>query len=277
VQVTGGILNYNTDTYSRNHLIADPPGTLAENKAMWMSSVLLKLHPQASLYYSHSTNSSPIIANNTALWRDGVQNEFGIKTEFFNQRLSLNLAYFDIAQTNVTVPNPDRQTDPTAPESLVSDLKNHGIEFELVGGITPNLSAIATFTELKMRDSLGRHVRAVAERNGAVLLNYRFREGRFHGLAVNLGISYSGRRAGDTPINFTPLNVVGQTSFFLKPYYVTTLGASYRWKETYLFRLNIDNFLDDKGYIQQAGGRVSGTGITTAPGINVKFATTVSF
>ena len=218
-----------------------------------------------------------MIANNNAIWRGGVQDEFGVKTEFFDQRLSFNVAYFEIAQTNVTVPNPDRQTDPTAPESLVSDLKNHGVELELVGGLTQNLSAIASFTDLKMRDSLGRHVRAVAEQTAAVLLNYRFREGRLNGLGLNLGVSYSGRRAGDTPINFTPLNVVGKTSFFLKPYYVTNFAASYRWRENYLFRLNIDNVLNDSGYIQQAGGRVSGTGITTAPGINVKFSTTVSF
>jgi iron complex outermembrane receptor protein len=277
VQLTGGILDYNTYTYARNHLITAAPGILDDSKAMWMSSLLLKVRPNASLYYSHSTNSSPLVANNIALWRDGVQDEIGLKTEFFDQRLSFNAAYFEIAQTNVTVPNPARQTDPNAPESLVSNLKNRGLEFELVGGITPNLSAIATFTELKMRDSLGRHVRAVAERNAAFLLNYRFPEGAAHGLALNAGVSYSGRRAGDTPIDFTPLNVVGKTSFFLKPYYVTTLAASYRWKEKYIFRLNLDNVFDDKGYIQQAGSRVSGTGITTAPGINVRFSTTLSF
>jgi iron complex outermembrane receptor protein len=277
VQITGGLLGYNTYTYARNHLLSAAPGILDDGKAMWMSSLLVKIRPNSSVYYSHSTNASPVIANNIALWRDGVQDEFGIKSEFFDQRLSFNAAYFEIAQTNVTVPNPDRQTDPSAPESLVSDLKNHGVELELIGGITPNLSAIVTFTELKMRDSLGRHVRAVAERNGAVLLNYRFPKSSLYGLALNLGVSYSGRRAGDTPINFTPLNAVGKTSFFLKPYYVTTLGASYRWKEEYLFRLHIDNVLDDKGYIQQAGGRVSGTGITTAPGINVKFSTTLNF
>jgi len=212
-----------------------------------------------------------------AFFTDGVQDEIGFKSEFFNQRLSFNAAYFEIAQKNVTVPNPARQTDLNAPESLVSDLQNHGVELELAGGITPRLSAIATFTQLKMRDSLGRQVRAVADRNTGLLLNYRFREGPLDGLSLTGGVSYSGRRAGDTPINFTPLNVVGKTSFFLKPYYVTTLGAAYRWKGKYLFRLNIDNVLDDEGYLQQAGGRVSGTGITTAPGINVKFSTTVNF
>ncbi|HYD83827.1 MAG TPA: TonB-dependent receptor, partial [Opitutus sp.] len=277
LQLTAGVLHYDTHTYARNHLLNAAPGVLDDHKAMWMASVLIKPRPNLAFYYNHSTNASPVIANNVPLWRDGVQDEIGFKSEFFNQRLSFNAAYFEIAQTNVTVPNPDRQTDPTAPETLVSDSGNHGIEFELVGGVTPNLSVIATFTHLKMRDNLGRPVRAVADRNAALLLNYRFRETRFDGLALTAGVSYSGRRAGDTPINFTPLNVVGRTSFFLKPYYVTTLGLSYRWNENYLFRFNIDNVLDDKGYIQQAGARVSGTGITTAPGINVKLTATVTF
>lgn len=42
-------------------------------------------------------------------------------------------------------------------------------------------------------------------------------------------------------------------------------------------RLNIDHVFNDKGDIIIAGGRVSGTGITTAPGINIKLATTVVF
>jgi iron complex outermembrane receptor protein len=277
LQITGGMLHYDTDTYARNHLISAPPGTLRDSKPMWMASALLKPRENVSLYYSHSTNSSPVIANNLPLWRDGVQNEIGLKSEFFEQRLSLAAAFFKIAQTNITVPNPDRQTDPTAPESLVSDLGNHGVEIEAIGGLTPSLSLIATFTQLKMRDNLGRHVRAVADRNAALLLNYRFRTGALSGLSTHLGFSYSGRRAGDTPINFTPLNAIGRTSFFLRPYYVTTLGAAYRWGEKYLVRLNIDNLFDDKGYIQQAGGRVSGTGITTAPGINVKFSVSASF
>ncbi len=276
LQLTGGVLHYDTHTYARNHVTGAAPGILDDHKAMWMGSALVKLRPHLSLYYNRSTNSSPVIANNLALWRDGVQDEVGFKSEFFQQRLSFNVAWFAISQTNVTVPNPERQTDPNAPETLISDAGNRGLELELVGGLTPQLSVIATFSQLRMRDNLGRHVRAVADRNAALLLNYRFRD-RLEGFALTAGVNYSGRRAGDTPLNFTPLGVVGRTSFFLKPYYVTTLGVSYRLNEYYLFRLNVDNVLDDKGYLQQAGGRVSGTGITTAPGLNLKFSATVNF
>ncbi|HWL15338.1 MAG TPA: TonB-dependent receptor [Opitutus sp.] len=272
VQLTGGVLHYHTDTRSHNRL-SSTGSWLNDNKAMWLASVLLKPRPDLSFYYSHSTNSSPIIANDIVLWRDGVQDEIGFKSEFFAQRLSFAGAWFTIAQTNVPTPNPARQTDPSAPESLVSDLKNHGVELELVGGLTPRLSVIATFSQLRMRDNLGRRVRAVADRNSALLLNYRLRDG----LAFHAGVNYSGARAGDTPINFTPLNVVGRTSFFLRSYYITTAGLTWRWNARSLFRLNVDNVLDDGGYLQQAGSRVSGTGLSTAPGLNVKLTTTVNF
>jgi iron complex outermembrane receptor protein len=277
VQLTAGLLHYDTYTYARNQLIDAPAGILDDKKDMGMASLLVKPLANLSLYYSRSSNSSPVIANNVALWRDGVQDEFGIKTEFFKQRLSFNAAYFKIAQTNVTVPNPDRQTDLSAPETLVSDLGNHGIELELTGGLTPNLSVIGSFTKLRMEDSLGRPVRAVADRTASLLLNYRFNTHAGRAVGLSFGVSYSGRRAGDTPINFTPLNAVGQTSFFLKSYSTVTLGASYRWSEKLLLRANIDNVLDDKGYIQLAGGRVSGTGITTAAGMNIKFSATFGF
>jgi len=279
--VTGGVLHYDTYTYARNHATAGAaPSILDDAKNMWTASLLYKVLPNFAVYYSRSTNSAPAIANNQPLWRDGEQDEIGFKTEFFDQRLSFNFSYFEISQTNVTVPNPARQTDPTAPEQIVQDLSNKGWEVELIGGLTENLSIIATYSDLEMRDSLGRHVRAVADRNASALLSYRFTSGPANGLSLTAGVSYSGRRAGDTPVNYMPApfnNVVGKTSFFLEPYYTTIVGASYRYQDRWLFRLTIDNIFDDKGYIQQAGGRVSGTGITTAPGINIKFSTTVSF
>jgi len=277
VLLTGGVLRYDTHTISRNVLANAAASVLDDGKNMWQASLLLKLRPNVSLYYSHSTNSSPVIANDLPLWRDGRQDEFGLKSEFINQRLSISAAWFKISQTNVSVPNPARQTDLSAPEQLISDLGDHGVEFELQGALTPSLSAIATYSRLRLRDSLGRPVRAVADDNAALLLNYRFNAGAGQGLALTLGASYTGRRAGDTPVNFTPLGVPGQVSFFLKPSYVTVLGAAYRWGERYVFRLNLDNVFDDAGYIQQAGARVSGTGISTAPGRNVKLSATVKF
>lgn len=276
--ITGGVLRYNTKTVAQNALTGAAPSILDDGKNMSSVGALVKALPNVSIYYNHSTNSSPVIANNQPLWRDGKQHEFGFKTEFFHQRLSFNGAYFEIQQTNVTIPNPERQTNPSAPEQLVADFGNHGYELETIGSLTHDLSVVATYSHLRMRDSLGRRVRAVADNNAALLLNYRFSTGELKNLSLNGGVNYTGKRAGDTPaVSFTPLRVVAQPSFYLKPNYAITLGASYAWGDRYVFRLNIDNPLNEKDYILVAGGRVSGTGLTTAPGTNVKFSTTIKF
>jgi iron complex outermembrane receptor protein len=278
LQLTAGALHYSV--YTKNRTQLDPaarPSVLDDDRALWLASLLFKPRPNVSLYYTRSTNSTPIIANDLPLWRDGEQDEIGLKTEFFRQRLGLNLAWFRIKQNNVIVPNPDHQTDPAAPEQLISDLRDRGFELELTGGITPNLSVIAAYTALRLRDSLGRPVRAVADRNASVLLNYRRHLEGGRRFSLSLGVSHAGARPGDaTGVNFTPLGVATKQSFKIPSYVVTNLGASYKW-DRYLVRLNIDNFLDDKNYLQQAGGRVSGTGLTTATGLNLKLSTTIEF
>jgi iron complex outermembrane receptor protein len=276
--LTGGILNYSTVTKAWNELIHGAPNVLDDDEIMWSAGALYKIRNNVSLYYSHSTNASPVIANNQPLWREGLQDEFGVKTEFFGGRFSVNASYFEISQTNVTVPNPAYQTDPTQPQTLVSDLSNKGFEVEAMGSLTKNLSAIFTYSHLNMRDALDRNVRAVADNNAALLLNYRFDEGAAKGLALILGVTYSGKRAGDVPDgNFTQLGVVKQVSYYLKPQYLTTVGASYRLDQRWSFQLNIDNPLNDADYISVAGGRISGTGLTTQPGINVRFSTRLDF
>lgn len=276
--LTGGYLHYSTDTESWNILTNSAHSILDDSKNLTNVSVLVKAQDNISVYYSHSKNAAPSIANNLPLWKSGVQSEYGIKTEFFNKRLSINAAHFTIAQTNVTVPNPAYQNDPTQPQTLVSDLDNKGYEFELMGSVTPNLSAVATYSRLKMRDKLGRMVRGVADTNAALLLNYRFPDNQIKGLSINAGINYSGKRAGDVPAaNFTQLGVVEQVSFYLKPQYVDTIGATYRMNEQYTFRLKIDNIENDTDYISVAGGRSWGTGLTTATGRNIRFTTTYNF
>lgn len=278
LQFTAGGLYYGVYTKNRNQL--DPtaaPSVLSDHRMLWLGSALLKLRPDLSVYYTRSTNSTPVIANNLPLWRDGAQDEVGLKSEFFKQRLALNIAWFKIRQTNVIVPNPEHQTDPAAPEQLISDLGDHGFEAELTGGLTPNLSVIAAFSHLHLRDSLGRTVRAVADYNASLLLNYRHSFDATRRMSVFLGVSHAGDRPGDAmATNFTPLGVPTKHTFTIPAYTVTSFGTSYKFDRT-LLRLNVDNIFDDKNYLQQAGGRVSGTGLTTATGINVKLSATVEF
>lgn len=278
LMVHAGLMQY--DVYARNLNKADPlaqASVLDGSRTLWLAGVLMQPRDGLALYYTRSTNSTPVIANDLPLWRDGRQHEFGLKQEFFSQRLALNAAWFRIDQTNVTVPNPDRQTDLTAPEQLIANLGDHGYEFELTGGLTPRLSIVASYTQLRLRDSLGRRVRAVADRNAALLLSYRLLDGDPVRLSVFAGATHAGERPGDaTSGNFTELGVVKRQSFLVPARTLLHLGASCRWGD-YQFRLNVENVADEKDYLSQGGGRVSGTGLTSATGRNVRLSVTRGF
>jgi len=277
IALTGGALHYDTQTKSRNK-ITGASGGLDASKDMFLGSVLVRVTPSSSLYYSYSTNAAPATFNFQPLWREGKQHEWGAKMEFFDRRLGVNLAYFEITQTNFVVANPAYYAgDMTQPTDLLADYSNHGAELEVIGALTRNLSVMASVTNLKMRDARGRNVRAVADHLAAAMLNYRFQEGALKGLSFTLGSSYASERAGDIPTpDFTPLGVPTQTSFFVPSHTRWSAGASYQWSR-YTLRLMVDNLTDKKNYFSGAGARFSQPGLATADGRNIRGAITVKF
>jgi len=276
IAVAGGILWYETMNSSTN--TTAPDTYLSDDKEMYMGSVLYRITPQASVYYSYSTNSVPTSANGVSMWSDGKQHEYGVKSEFFNRRLSLNLAYFEITQTNVTSANPDFQGgDTSAPRTLVSDQKNHGFEIELNGALTRNLSAVGSFSQVKMSDQWGRDVRFVSKNLAALLLSYRIHEGTLSGLSATLGAVYTGEFAGDVPsLVLTPLGHVVQPSFYIPSYTLVNAGLGYDWGR-YQVRLYVDNLADKKNYIQTGGARYGFEGLFSGAGRLFKLSATVKF
>jgi iron complex outermembrane receptor protein len=249
ILLTAGIVRVDANNASTNFLPTTAYTTLKGGRNLGLFGVVVKPVAHVSLYASRSVNAVPTIANNLPLWQQGQQDEFGAKFSWFDERLAFTVAHYQIAQTNVTVPNPAYQTDPTQPQSLISDLKDHGYEFEVTGGITEGLSVVASASFLRERDSLGRPVRAIAGQNAAALLNYRFVSGPARGLAAFVGTTFLGKRSGEAPaVNFTPLGVPTQPSFFLAPVELLTLGARYTWRRIG-FAVNVDNALDKK-YIE---------------------------
>jgi len=244
------------------------------SKTIGQFGAVYKPLEHATIYASRSQNSVPGYPNGTLLWQDGKQTEFGIKSSFFEERLLFTAAYFEISQTNVSVANPRFQSDPNnQPRSLISDIEEYGTEFELVGGLTKNLSVVGSMTFLHQRDSLGRDVIMVPDRSAALLLNYRFTEGALSGLSCFVGTTYVSRRSGEIPqIDFTALGVVTQPSYYLPSLQLWSLGAKYKWKD-YTMALNVDN-LFDKEYVALSSGRFLG-GVGTP--FNIRLTTTYKF
>lgn len=254
----------------------DPPDNyvvLSGHRDTYLGGFLIKPVKNASLYYMYSSNAAlTTSATNTPLWQDGKQHEFGFKTEFFKERLSFSAAHFQITQNNVSSPNPAFNTDPTQPHNLLVNQTSRGYEFTMVGGVTPNLSVIASLTQMKLRDAFGRRQRNIPDRTQNLVLNYHFTEGPFKNLSALFGATHMGDTVGETVTGGTPLGVLKQPSFTVPAWTAYNVSATYRCGHMD-FKVNVDNLLNKK-FAWEPASRFS---VNPYPGINIRLTTTYHF
>jgi outer membrane receptor protein involved in Fe transport len=271
--VSGGVSRLWIDAPVTNNLSGvTTPLKGATNTPLY--GALFKVNKNISTYYSHSTNANAVLFNGAALFQEGKQDEFGVKTEFFNQRLSIGASHFQIRQNNIVTPNPSFFIDPVNnPQFFKADLTNKGNEVDIVGGITKDLSLLASFTDMKLRDAFGRRRRNIPDRTLNAMLKYDFHEGAAKGLSVFVGVTHVGNQAGEDPAtSLTPLGVVTKTSFYVPARTIYNAGASYTHGR-YRINLNVDNVFD-KEVIWEPSGRFS---LAPYPERNVRLTTTVTF
>ncbi|WP_221031236.1 TonB-dependent siderophore receptor [Actomonas aquatica] len=219
----------------------------------------------------------------------GEQDEFGVKLNLFEDRLTASVAYFDISQQNYAVPNSDyytlvaqgRQAEADLlPNPLYLDLNSKGWEAEFAWAVNKNLTLIGNFTSFEIRQPITEvRVRAVPDQNGAIYADYQFGEGALSGFGVNIGIDYKGDVVGENATGYTtstPLPgdvfVPNQPTFLVDARTLVNLGFSYK-SEQWTSRLQFNNVLD-KDYILAAGSRTA-----AVPGnpFNVKASFTYKF
>ncbi|NOV30191.1 TonB-dependent receptor [Methylomonas sp. ZR1] len=212
-------------------------------------------HPMKwlSVYGSYTENFGP---SSTLLRSDGLrlppqtaqQWETGIKTEFFDGRLSSTISYFDLTKQNIRVAGTQA---PLFLPRAAGEAESRGIEFELSGEIMPGWNMIAAYAYTpfakitKDNDSnggpanTGKRLFLAPEHSGSFWNTYEFQTGSLHGLKFGAGVSGVDQRQGDA-----------DNSFQLPGYMTVGLLASYQMKigKTKLTtQINADNLLD-KGY-----------------------------
>lgn len=237
----------------------------------YMAGALLKPAKNVSVYYSFSTNAG-ISGNTPVLWQKGKQHEFGVKTQLFNDRLQVSADHFQITESNVSTVNPAHNVDATQPATLQSNLANRGFEFNVIGGITKNVSVVASFTKMKLRTAAGQRFRNVPDQMTNLLINYHFTDGALKNLSVFAGMVHVGDVSGEAPGGGNVGGALGKPGFIVSAYTIFNAGAGYTWKR-YSFNLNVDNVADSKLWWQPA----SRQSVSPYPGITFRFATTVHF
>jgi iron complex outermembrane receptor protein len=221
--------------------------------------ILIKPIPAVALYYSYSENSTPNSAynigrNNAAPLQSGQQDEYGVRVDLFDNRVTASLAYFDIIQSNYSVPNPGNYVpnppNPPLP-ALVSDRIAKGYEFEFRARITTALSLIGNLTTFTNRDPNGVPFRGTAEKSGAIWANYEFaKDTALDGFSIGLGVTHLGDRPGDSASGVTAAStsdniIPNQPSFYLPARTLVNISASYRFNANWRAQLNLDNVLNE--------------------------------
>jgi iron complex outermembrane receptor protein len=272
--LSGGIARLHVDVPVTNLVTGLQTSRLDGSTNTPLYGALFKATKEVSLYYSHSTNANGVLFNSAALFQEGKQDEFGVKGEFFNQRLLVTASRFKIRQNNIVTPNPSFFIDPiNNPQNFKADLSNTGYEFDIVGGITKELSILGSYTDMKLRDAFGRRRRNIPDTTLNAMLKYDVREGAAKNLGLFAGFTHVGDQAGEDPATTaTPLGVVTKISFFVPARTIANIGASYKVGK-YRLNLNVDNVFDKKT-IWQPSGRFS---LAPYPGINYRFSTTLTF
>lgn len=250
-------------------------GILKGDHDSFLGGALLDLTKTASVYYSFMSNSAPnnsFTALGVPVWQSGKQQQFGFKTEWFNDRLMVEASHYQVSQSNLSTPNP-AALQAGQPASILTNQANHGYELQVTGGITRDLTIMAGGTAMADRDAFGRRLRNIPDRMITGLLKYDFHEGPLNHTGVFIGVQHVGTMAGEIPnTTITPLGVLEQVSFYTPPRTIWNAGGSYRIGKTYRFNLNINN-LFDKRAIGTASGRYS---LQPLPTTQVMITNTIS-
>jgi len=267
-----GFSNFTTQFFGRE--------VTTVKKTLPTYAVLYKVTPATSVYAAHSKNSDPGRhwdgAQDVDHWSDGRMYEVGAKQEFFNRRLFVTGSYFDIAKTNLYQGHPDNWRFPSgSPDRFAdvrSDQSNKGFEFDVTGAITQNLSAVASYTNMKVRDEVGRPMWNAAELMYNAMLKYSFRSGPAEGLNINFGFNHVGKVASTEGEKMTDLGVIVPPQFYVPARTIYNAGASYKYRSV-SFQLNVENVFNRR--VIWAGANRENIGLH--PERNIRLTTTYSF
>jgi iron complex outermembrane receptor protein len=200
--------------------------------------IVYKIANNVSLYGSFSRSFQQEIgrsANNEIFEPTrGTQYEVGVKADWFDNRLSTTLAFYDLTQTNVLT------EDPNNPEFQIQtgEQNSKGIELQTTGEILPgwNIIAAYAYTDAKITEdnvfAVDNALPNVPENALSLWNTYTISEGDLSGLGFGLGFFYVGEREGDL-----------DNSFQIGDYFRTDAAIYYRRDDLNL-ALNFKNLFD---------------------------------
>lgn len=176
--------------------------------------------------------------------------EVGLKGEYFQNRLLATFSIYDLTNNNVIV----NANDPGNLDLLEQrgQERSTGVEFELAGRVTANLSIQANYaynhariTESDNEEEVGLDKEQAPRHSSGSWIKYSFSEGRFNGFSISVGHSHlSSRRTFDKFSNGKWLRI---------PSYTIFNGALNYAVDRFNISFNLNN-ITDKTYWEGAYG-----------------------
>ena len=225
--------------------------------------VLYQILPQISLYGNWTTSfgaNNGISATGASFDPQmGEQFEAGIKTALFQEQLIATLAFYHLTKDNLLTP--DLSTPDPLDSIAVGKQRSKGIELDIAGQITDELSLIGhyAYTDADViKDNAGlqgNQLPMAPKHAGSAWLRYDVKRiQQLNGLSFGIGVFAVGKRDGDI-----------QNTFKLPGYARLDAYAAYRMKlgQTRLTaQINARNILDER-YSESA------VGLNVAPRMSV--------
>jgi len=221
----------------------DPKESLYEQVFLPRLGLVYSLTKQLNIYGTYNKGFDPFEAANVVQIFDEPFKpitselfEAGLKGNFFQDKLSASLAFYNLTVNNVAV----NANDPSNPNLYVQQGQNKskGIELEAAGNVLPNLALLfsyafdlATVTSSKVPSEVGTVVANAPKNSGAAWMKYGFDKQVGKGTSISFGYSFAGKRNTLDPT----VNLPG--------YFVLNGGIQYGFKHVSVSLL-VNNIFD---------------------------------
>ena len=225
------------------------------------AAVLYKLTPALSLYASYSksfgtNNSSYLSAGEKAAPEIGEQYEVGVKASLLDDRVFATATVFDLTKRNIMQTNP---ADPFGPQIPIGKVRSRGLELDVAGQITRNVTLVASYTynavkiekDTTLPQNEGNQISGTPRHAAALWAKFDTAPGEVEGWTAGLGIDGRGQRQGDN-----------ENSWQIPGYATVDLMAGYRTRiagTRVSAQLNLKNAFD-RDYFERIGWGTAGWG-----------------
>lgn len=220
-----------------------------DEELSWQAGLMYEFDSGFSPYVSYSTSFVPAWGMSTTGEPlkpiTGRQYEVGFKYQPPGSLTTLNVAAFDLVKEDDIVAGNGAHT-----YRQIGETSSEGVELEVTGDVTENLSLTASYTYLDARveeddskpQAEGRQIAGQPRHQAALWTQYSFNAGALRGLDAGVGVRYLGESKAypDPVLGYGTVEVDDQT--------LVDLAVGYGFADHWSVGLNVKNVFD-KEYV----------------------------